>query len=233
MKNVLLSTNILKKTVMKKLVILILITLCGLNIYSQDSKILLGFEVSPTLAWLRGNSAIGINKSRLGYATGFSFEYSLISHFSLRSGLGYERKGQAQDISFTDENGNNIGTANLKSNYDYLVLPLLGSFSTNGTIKFFVNAGPFLGFLLSQKNKVPASGLFPGQTVDNYDNTKNLDLGISLGLGIDIPLGEKLLIELGSKFDLGLLDTNEQNIFGTGTAKTNSLGFQLGLKYKL
>ncbi len=201
--------------------------------YSQDSKFVVGFELTPTVISLRGNSMVDDNDVRLSTSTGLSFEYYIDRSFSLKSGLAYERKGAKSSIVLRDETEVILGNQDIRVNYDYLTLPILASFATKGKTKLFVNAGPYFGFLISQKMKYSAVGSYPEITTNNIDYSRRIDFGLSMGFGLYIPLTEKLLFDLGLRENLGLLNTSKTEVIYDGSIKTNSFGLQLGLKYKL
>lgn len=217
---------------MKKIILFMLSLICGLIAHSQDSKVLIGVEATPTLAWLHYNPSIGTKDIRIGFSTGMTFEYIVVPHISIKSGLMYELKGMSTSIELTDESGSPMGNATFKANFNYLILPALASFSTRGKLKFYINAGPFLGILIGRKN-ITSGGSFSPISSDLYSETKKLDFGISIGPGIYIPLGNKLLFDLGFEENLGLLNTYKGNLNSSNKVKTNSFGFQLGLKYKI
>jgi opacity protein-like surface antigen len=200
--------------------------------YSQDSKIAVGVELSPTTCSLRGNAFVDNHDSRLGFSTGLSIDYFLTSQFSIKSGLAFERKGSKIDMYMLDGSGNEMGTQEAKFNYDYLTLPILASYSTKGKTKFYIDAGPYLSFLLGQKTTYEAVGSIPERTEDGSESTKKIDLGLSVGAGLYIPLGDNLILDLGLRDNLGLINVSSVSIFDDGSIKTNSLGLKIGLKYK-
>lgn len=200
--------------------------------YCQDSKMALGLEFSPVIVSLSETIPDeNLFDPRLSYSAGLSLEYFVARQISLKTGLAYERKGAKGPGLFTDENGEPLNT---KSNYDYLILPLLGSWSANGKIAFYVNAGPYLGFLISQKSTYEAVGNQPEMKIDESEWSKKIDAGVSMGLGANIPLGDKLALDLGLKGSIGLINTSKRAfLINDVSIKTNSFGLQIGVKRKL
>ena len=219
---------------MKKILSVIIVVIFNIPTYAQDSNKSLGFEFSPTVTFLRGNSIVDHNDARVSFSSGLSFEYFINSMISIKSGLGYERKGTQSKNAFTDEFGNIIGDAGGKTNYNYLILPIMGSFSTKGRTKFYLNLGQYFGFLINAKTIVKSASLQPNSIdVDETDSSKRLDLGLTFGLGFNIPLGNKLLLDFGLRENYGLFNISKVNVIDNGTIKTNSIGIQMGLKFKL
>ena len=201
--------------------------------YSQNTKGIVGYELTPTITSIRGNTVIYNFNSRLSFSTGLTFEYFIDQQFSLKSGLLFERKGSKIKMDEVDQNGAPLGAQETKINFDYSILPVLCSYSTKGKTKLYINAGPYVGFLLSQKNNFSSVGTIPEHTEDNSENTKHLDLGLSLGLGLNFKLNEKLLLDLGLRENRGLINVNKLHVTNGGSITTNSFGLQLGLKYIL
>ena len=216
--------------------------------YGQDSKFAVGFTVTPTITSLKGaiKPPISFNNgydqttvfygSQYRFSAGLSVEYFICKHLSVKSGLAYERKG-AQTYRYPMDDvidgywpPNNMDK---KMNFDYLTIPILGSFSTKGKIKFYMDAGIFLGFLVSQKDLIAADGSNPERIDDNYATVRKLDFGLSLGLGLKIPLSNKLLLDFGLCNNTGLININKTYLSNDEVLRTGSNGLQIGLKYRL
>jgi hypothetical protein len=212
---------------MRKILFVLLATIFCNVTYCQDTKVVVGFEMTPTIISLRENSSVFDYDPSPGYSIGLSFEYFMSDQFSLKSGLAYEMKGAESDIFLTDNYGNPSGTDILIFHYNYLTLPVMGSFSTKGKVKFYINAGPYFGFLINQKLK---SSL---ENTDITNQSKRLDFGLSCGLGLNIPIGKKLLLDLGLRENLGLKNISDLNYNYDSRIATNSFGLLIGLKYKL
>ena len=212
---------------MRKILFIFLVSIFCTMAYCQDTKVVVGLEMTPTIISLRENSTFFSYDPSLGFSTGLSFEYFMSDQFSLKSGLAYEMKGAKSDILLTDENGNPSGTDILIFHYNYLTLPVMGSFSTKGKIKFYINAGPYFGFLINQQLKSSR------ENIDITNQSKRLDFGLSCGFGLKIPIGKKLLLDLGLRENLGLRNISDVNYNDAARVKTNSFGLLIGLKFKL
>jgi opacity protein-like surface antigen len=218
---------------MKRTVIFLLALILCSKAFNQDSKLSLGIELSPTFSWLRGNANVGTSDSRIGYSAGLGTEYAISPQIAIKSGISYERKGSNPDLTMTNNSGEGMGTLKVKNNYDYLVVPVLVSFSTKGKVKDYFNAGPYVGYLISQKTIMGSFDNIPATTIDGTDKTKRIDFGLSLGCGLSIPVGDKLLFDLGLKGNFGLINTSKKVEPYSGDIKTNSIALLIGLKYKI
>lgn len=122
-----------------------------------------------------------------------------------------------------------MGEMAYKNNYDYLVIPLLASFATEGKTKFFIQLGPYAGYLLSFTQKTDAFAGYPKHKSWFTSEVQKLDYGYSGGLGIRIPFGEKTVLEIAARGDRSLRKLN----WVDGGAKPVSVGLLVGMKYKL
>ena len=84
--------------------------------------------------------------------------------------------------------------------------PILLKVSTGKTVRPYIIAGPSFGYLLRSELKTNAAGI--EATADLEDILKHLDVGISAGAGIDIPLGPISLF-LESRYTWELINLNK------------------------
>lgn len=96
-------------------------------------------------------------------------------------------------------------------------------------MKFFVNAGPYAGFLLSRKRK----WISDHETINLTSNTSSyqrFDFGIAGGIGISIPIKEFWMVHAEVRNYFGLQDITDAGAF---TAYTNTTDLRIGIAYKL
>ena len=207
---------------------LIVVVFCSSLLFGQTNKINIGLEIGPSLRSLRGNDYLKNNDISFGFSGGLTFQYNFTKLLSLRTNISFERKGLTKKIQATDELGKPIGEITIQSNFDYLTIPLLARFTFGKKIHFFVNAGPFMGYLLKQKEVVEA---FEDYT-DNTDDFKRLDFGITTGLGMSIPIQDKLLLTVEIRNNLGMVNTSHISIANDGSIKTISTSLLFGIAYR-
>ena len=94
--------------------------------------------------------------------------------------------------------------------------------------KFFVNGGPFLGFLLSAENKADIPSV--GQITDN-GNSKNIDVGLSFGIGTKIYINDKSDLNIELRENLGLLNIDNGDYGNENIIKTNYLNLILNWSF--
>jgi len=217
----------------KSLILGLIILNFGATAYSQTNKFDIGVEGSPSLIYLRGNDIIKqFHKPTIGFSGGLFFQFNFKKIISLRTNIAYERKGSIMTAQTTDINGNPLGKITTNSNFDYLTLPILVRATFGKKIQFFVNAGPYFGYLIKQ-TFVSKGDNIPTTTSDNSSLAKRFDTGISTGLGLSVPIKTTFAFSFEVRNNLGLYNVSAVPVANNGTIKTNSTNFLLSFTYKL
>ena len=224
---------------MKKLLLSITLLIISTQNYSQNSKIKFGIQAGLNYSTFLGYdvpeefSQFYSESPAFAFLGGLNFEYQIKEKLILKVELNYERKSQKADnyIELTDVNGFTKGyNFTLKKNYDYLVLPIMIKYSFSDKNSFYVNGGPFIGYLLKSfgtNDLQNIDGLNNG-SVDTTNLNNKTDFGISVGLGKTIEINEKNSIFIEIRENLGLTNTSKNKVWGNGEAKTNSLNLIIG-----
>jgi hypothetical protein len=170
------------------------------------------------------------NSPMAAFSGGLFFQYNLNKTFALRADPGFERKGYF--ASYTYNIYQNNSTEKDRANFNYLTIPILIRASIGTKIRYFINAGPYIGFLLSEKEKYTPPN--SASLIYNYTSYyKTTDIGITAGLGLAIPIKENFALSVEIRNNLGLMNINKNTIEnGTGKIKTNSTNLLLGFAYK-
>jgi hypothetical protein len=213
---------------------LFLLTVLGTT-YGQTNKFDIGVEGSPSLIFLRGNDIIdNLPNTAVGFSGGLFFQYNFKKVVSLRTNIAFERKGAGYVFDFQSAvvNGNVLGEITTNGNFDYLTLPILVRATFGKKIQFFVNAGPYFGYLIKQTG-VSKGDNIPTKKTDNTSFNKRFDTGISTGLGLSVPIKTKFAFSFEVRNSLGLYNVSAFPVANDGTVKTNSTNFLLGFTYKL
>jgi hypothetical protein len=112
---------------------------------------------------------------------------------------------------------------------DYVQVPLLlgARIPMQGSgIRPYFMAGPYLGFKMGCKIKVSGAGASGNTNCDDPAialEMKGFDYGLSLGAGVDVPVGAGSL-SLGARFSMGLTDVEKNS-------KLKNSVFSFGLGY--
>ncbi len=190
-------------------------------IYAQN-EIGFGVNVGGTYSKFRGNKLIESADAKIDFLIGVSFEYYLKENLSIKTNLNYERKSYTNKSFGIDEFGLTINEVKITTNFDYISLPILIKYKLGNSNQFFVNGGPFLGYLLNNKSK--ASGYPDDETISL---NKKLDIGLSFGIGKKFNLNDKNNLNIEIRENLGLINISDVEVIDNGTIKTNSLNLIL------
>lgn len=222
--------------------LLIFTLLTSFFAFSQSSKIKFGFQAGLNYSNYRGYTVPAAysqfyNESpAFAYLGGINFEYQMKEKLSLKIELNYERKSQkaANNIYIRQNFDDPMQEYNFtsKRHYDYLIVPILLKYNFKNKDSFYVNGGPFIGFLLQSKftNDLNVTG-FGSSDVVTTKNNKKTDLGLSFGVGknFDLKNNKKFYIEI--RENLGLNNTSKIDVWNGGTVKTNAINLLFGLSF--
>jgi hypothetical protein len=203
-------------------------------------------------------------KSTLGADAAIYGEYGITPVFSLELSVEYSRQGGQKNGDQAVPTPTEVAdqyppgqappylwaTFNGKANLDYLLVPILAKFtfklSDQSQFKWYVDAGPFVGFLLSAKtvtsgtsniyaDQAQTEPLLPGPipldaTTDIKSQLHSANLGIEGNIGLSYGFGRAgVFIEGGGNYGFIPIQkdaTNGQNHTGAATAR---IGFSYSL----
>lgn len=222
---------------MRNLLIAIPFVFFGINssLHAQNSMFDLGLEGGPNLStMLISSTMFDFDPQPAVFGSGgFIFQYNFKNFLSLKTGISYQRKGyQLKDVTSVDQNGNILSnTATSSSRLDYLTFPILVKASFGKKVNFFVNAGPYVGYLLQKTNRLKYDGSTTTDQTDLSNGGYNRwDFGIAGGVGIAIPIRTFWVISIEARNYSGLID-----IASSSSTKwlTNTTDLRVGVAYKL
>ncbi|QQR84993.1 MAG: PorT family protein [Flavobacteriales bacterium] len=196
---------------------------------SQMTRFEAGLQLGPSLSWLRGNKAIDGTDALLGPAAGLSLQYNTSSVFGIRLGAGYQEKGYSSDVTFTDINGNTIGSGTVRYELHYLSIPLMLRFGFGEKVRVTAGAGGYAGVLMS--GQLTSKGFdLADQTVT--DDFENLDLGICASIAGSFPLGAHFGLNTEVRYDKGLTNISALPVVDDGSIRTNAVSLLVGCSYR-
>lgn len=178
---------------------LIAIYLCvALSVYSQNKfkpewNIGVGFGPTFTSVDIQNQSGNGVStKSWEQFHGGIGVRYISEKNLGILGELNYTQYGWQED--FPEQP---LFSHSHKLNY--LELPVLTHIYFGNKVRFIVNLGPKLGFLLSEKEEMNkaledylSSGSMPNNTITHqyYRNAEvKVDYGILAGMGLEVRTG--------------------------------------------
>ena len=193
--------------------------------------------------------------SRLGPFFGASAEFGLSPRFSIVAELNYTSQGAKRNGMqlITDVPpglpSNMLLYADFKNEtiLDYVELPLLGQMAFGSKARFYLNAGPYVGYLVRAKAVTSGSSLIYldeagtqpivpepvsfDATTDVMDSLKRWNAGLCGGTGLMLPAGAGGIV-LEAHFQLGLLRI-QKDVATSGDSKTGAVVVSAGYSIPL
>lgn len=222
---------------MKRIATILFLIFIGTSssLHAQNSMFDLGLEGGPNLSNVLVESSQPDDDTDpvIYWSGGAIFQYNFKNFLSIKTGFSYQRKGfQLNPLMIMDNNGNLLyknGRSNTRM--DYLTFPVLVKAGFGKKVNFFVNAGPYGGYLLQQTVRTRYNGSSSTQK-DDPDNfgVSRWDFGIAGGIGIAIPIRTYWVVSAEIRNYSGLIDiaTNDKV-----KSRTNTTDLRIGVAYKL
>jgi len=239
------------------LAVILVVLLAGAGA-AFGNQLWIGFHGGPSVPNLSGgtNEISEGYTSRFGPYIGIFADYVPLSsapYLSVRGEINYSSEGGKrngmqplpQDPRFPLPQGvTAYARFNNEAIIDYLEIPVLAKLDWGKTIRFFVDAGPYVGFLYRAKTVWRGSSpfyqdkkgtvvLFPSQNLDTDADIKeeinSTNFGAAGGLGVEMPYGPGDLV-FDAHFAYGFTNI-QKNTALNGENNTGSLAFTVGYSY--
>ena len=209
---------------MKKMVFAALAVLVFGFANAQDevkatSEVKFGAKGGINLANIVGDDAGDANMF-VGFNAGFFVEIPVTDKLTIQPEILYSAQGSKSEGPLNIEGDIYDVKATLKMNY--INVPVM--FKYQIADKFSLEAGPYVGFLVSAKVKAEVSG-FGSATEDAKDLFKSTDFG--LGLGMNYEFSD--VIFANARYQAGLTEIGDSEAGGNNIK--NSV-FQIGLGFR-
>jgi len=231
------------------------------------AQVLIGAHGGLSIPDIRGSATDIFSKgftSRQGPFFGIFTDIGLAPHFSLVVELNYTSQGGKrngwQPITslpaelaplFPDPNQPPYANFKNETILDYVEIPVMGRLTFGNKIRFFVNAGPYAGYLVRAKAVTSGTSalyfdethtipvIIPPDTepltipldadTDVKDSLKRWNFGLAGGAGVLFPAGPGNLI-LEAHFQLGL-STIQRDVATSGKSQTGAVVISLGYEF--
>lgn len=158
------------------------------------------------------------NKLAPSYTVGLIANYGFNSSFSIQPEVLYSQLSTQFKANIQGE------TLTLRADVNALEIPVLFKYSFGERVRLFVNAGPFIYYLLNGQTKLSFQGDSETDKITYDQNDGRLNYGATAGIGATIPLGPGSLLAEG-RFNYTLGD-NAKN-----TTHENLKVFNLSVGY--
>ncbi|HLP64469.1 porin family protein [Flavobacterium sp.] len=185
------------------------------------------------------------------FTGGFSVEYKINEKFSLKTGLGFEKKRidyfAKTYYTYVLESGELIlqdVDVTTKNEYKYLTIPLVVKYSFGAKKSFFANFGPYVSLLTNHDKRTTYHNLVTGNSNSRPESEFNFpfnfafsskEYGVSFGFGKSFAIKNKNKISIELRNNLGLNNriANLSSRGLSGDIKTNTINliteFSFGL----
>lgn len=178
----------------------------------------LGINVGYNAATVRMDANANSNY-RNGLNVGAFGDYFFSDRWSIKAKLTYDQKGW--DRGYINFDGQNFNT---DYHVNYLTVPIMASWHFGKKRNWYLNFGPYAGFLLSVN-----------ETRLGYDlreNFQKTDLGFDLGIGVKIPVAKraKLLFELDGQGGITDIFKNNEGSKVLNSRSSLNVGMVFDLK---
>ncbi len=159
--------------------------------------------------------------TQTGLLIGFQGAYQIGNRSSVLGGLFYEKKGAKTNFGEIENPSTGLYFgANGSIKLDYLTIPVLYKYDIGeGSLAFYLNAGPFIGILIHSE--------YDSNLISEF---KTIDSGITAGAGFDFKMNDKHSIFLEGRYNIGLVDISEITAFGDRANKSVSGALVLGFR---
>ena len=184
---------------MKKILVIALFTFCTSNTFAQKKgAVEFGFNIG-----YNGSSVTTPdgNTDRLsGFNAAASADYYFSKIWSVKAKLIYDQKGWANGFYENFDTGESYRT---DYRLNYITIPVTANWHFGNTRNWHLNFGPYVGFLTS------ANETRFGMDVKEAFNSS--DFGLSVGVGVKIPVSDKLKLSLEYDTQGGLANIFKQS----------------------
>lgn len=182
----------------------------------------MGLTFSPNTAWLHPDSKdIDGDGSKVGYTFGVvaEFPFGPRKAYALRTGLAMTTIGGKFKADYTNTDGSKVSTSQ-DLTLKYLQVPLLLRLGTKtgGMMDFYGLIGANVGFNVraradySTTTTIGSSSTTAGDdNIDMMDNVKLLNVGLLVGLGGELHLGDGPSIFGGINYNKGLTNVPDKD----------------------
>jgi opacity protein-like surface antigen len=209
-----------KITAMKKIILVFIAALGFVTANAQNKgNIEFGFGAGLNRSTVSNNDG-DYADSNTSFNLGASADYYFSDRWSIKAKLFYDRKGWDNGTITNLDNGMTYTT---NYNLDYLTVPVMANWHFGRQRNWYLNFGPYAGFLLSAKET--------SFDLDFKDNFKSTDFGLGLGIGVKIPVSEFIKIYIEYDGQVGFSDIFDGQ--GDDNYTTSRDAFNVGINFML
>ena len=186
----------------------------------SSSKFEFGANVGYNVSYVTvGASSLSTYSYTAGFNAAVSADMALSDRWSIKAKLIYDQKGWGDDLYYQA----GLTTSNYTYHLNYVTLPIMANWHFGRTRHWYLNFGPYAGFLISAK-----------ETTTNTDvksSFNNKDFGLAAGIGYKFEITDNIKLFIESDGQSGVTNIFKQ---GLGTSYQNvRSSFNVGVNFSL
>lgn len=190
---------------------------------------------------IKGMEFTNVNYSgKTAFTAGLSFEYYINTNFSLKADPSFERKSNKAKNHFSMGSDPSLPfqphTMKIWNNLDFITLPVLFKYNFGKQKSIFVNAGPYIGYLLNATHHIDTNHDPDNEltgTSDITDIFDRFDAGFTVGAGKAFKLKNGNAISIELRNTIGIKDINRYEWFYGKSFTTQSISLITGWSFEL
>lgn len=184
----------------------------------QKGNIEFGFNVGYNSTSVSDGDAVRDPDYNRSFNFGASVDYYFSDRWSIKAKLIYDKKGWDNTSMLVDDFYviTDIDT-------DYITIPVMANWHFGRKRNWYLNFGPYIGFLTNAKDTK--------LNLDLKDDFNTTDAGLAIGIGVKIPVGDKVKIFIEYDYQGGFSDVFKQNDYDAVTTMRGA--FNVGLNFML
>ena len=210
--------------------IIVLLVIFSVTAFGQNHFI--GLKGGMSWTKIIMDKSLVDNKFRTGFSSGLTYSYRFLDNVTLGIDLLYAQKGFKNEIVFTNQHGNLIGTKGfVEFNYNYLSFPIKVGYIIGNTIEGFINLGIVPSFLMNAETKIPTPD--DNYTIDNTDEVTKFDFAGIIEIGGNYKINDRFLLFASFDYQGSFTTITNNDYFPKSKLKHHGMTLSLGLKYAL
>lgn len=206
---------------MKK-IIFTLLAMGGITAANAQSKgnVEFGLNAGFNSSTISSTEYYGNPDRSVAFNFGGSAEYYFSESWGIKAKVIYDRKGWDNGF-ITDGSTGQVFRTDI--NVDYLTIPVMANWHFGRTNNWYLNFGPYVGFLMSANDT-----RFDTDLKDDFNST---DAGLALGIGVKIPVSNFIKVFIEYDMQAGFSDiyknNYDDNVFNSRDAINVGINFML------
>jgi hypothetical protein len=215
----------MKKLILSAILILIIIPSFG----QQDSALLFNeFRLSIN----RNGSFTSNTREKFGFGAGAYHTLKANEMIDVLFGFEYNRTSQYLESMYE---GHFANSTDLTYTFHSFSIPIMARTTVGRKVKFFVDAGPFVDFILAANRKGTRHTYSHDENghleLKEYDFSERVKVsypiyGVSVGLGIKIPLlKHEFLVRTESKYGINTISQGKESMYNRYYTLSIGYGF--------